>query len=153
MRGAAGLRPTRPVVTHRARPRAAPRPGFDLDAMRRAAALYLLGREAVARDVAVLLLPGPDERPATAGPRGSDTARTGAPAAAVRPGAADLAVWARGRCLLVGFAPPKGRPRPGQDRFAAALRALGHDYRMLHPETPAHAVELLAKLLDGVEDR
>lgn len=151
MRGAAELRRGAPVVTRRARPRTAPRPVFDVDAMRRAAALYLLGREAVARDVAVLLLPGPDERMATAGPRGSDSARTGAPAAAVRPGAADLVVWAHGRCLLVGFAPPKSRPRPAQDRFAAALRSLGHEYRMLHPETPAHAVEMIARLLDGTE--
>lgn len=152
MRGAAGLRRCTPVVTRRARSRSALRPTFHPDAMRRAAALYLLGREAVARDVVVLLLPGPDERPATAGPRGTASAKTGAPAAAVRPGSADLMVWTRGRVLLVGFAPPKGRSRPGQDRFAASLRALGHDYRMLHPETPAHAVELLAKLLDGEED-
>jgi len=71
------------------------------------------------------------------------------PAGAVRPGAADLMLWARGRVLLVGFAPARDRPSPAQRRFAAALRALGHEYRVLHAETPAHAVELLARLLAG----
>lgn len=140
----AGLRRSTPMVTQRAHPRGIPRPQADLSAMRRAAALYLLSREAVARDVAFLLLPEPagaDGRPAH-DPRA-------APSRAVRPGAADLALWLRGRMLLVGFAPAKGRPRLPQDRFAAALRGLGHDYRMIRAETPAHAVEQLVKLIDG----
>lgn len=140
----AGLRRPAPVVTQRSRPRGLPRPQADLSAMRRAAALYLLSREAVARDVAFLLLPAPadpDRKPV------HDS--HAAPARAVRPGAADLALWLRGRMLLVGFAPAKGRPRLAQDRFAAALRGLGHDYRTIRAETPAHAVEQLVKLIDG----
>lgn len=140
----AGLRRPAPVVTQRPHPRGIPRPQADLAAMRRAASLYLLSREAVARDVAFLLLPEPSD----AGERPAHDPRA-APSRAVRPGAADLALWLRGRMLLVGFAPAKGRPRLAQDRLSAALRGLGHDYRMIRAETPAHAVEQLVKLIDG----
>lgn len=143
MRAAFANRPMPAVTTRTPRRNAAVRQA-GTDAMRRAAALYLLGREAVARDLVFLLLPGPAD---TVRPVPSDNA---APAGALRPGAADLAVWTRRGLLLVGFAPAKGRPRPAQDRFAARLRALGGDYRLIRAETPAHAVEQLVALIDGM---
>lgn len=149
MRRAGGPARALPLVTTRAAPRASARRNFDRAAMRRAAALYLLSREALARDVTFLLLPDPaeaDRRPAATS-RGTDA--RGAPAGAVRSGAADLVLWARGRALLVGFVPSRDQPSPVQQRLAVALRGLGHEYRMLHAETPAHAVELLARLIDG----
>lgn len=143
MRRAGGPARALPLVTTRAAPRASARRNFDRAAMRRAAALYLLSREALARDVTFLLLPDPAEG------SGGAAASRGVPAGAVRPGAADLVLWARGRALMIGFAPARDRPSPAQRRFAAALRTLGHEYRVLHAETPAHAVELLARLLAG----
>lgn len=178
-------RQRQPTVALAGRPRSG-RPSFDRPALRRAAALYLLSRETLARDVSFLLLPAGAEAPPASGPaaprrpaapgsgnggpRGAGRDARDAPddpddpagrddrdgrvvpARALRPGAADLVVWLRGRVLLVGFAPPRARPLLAQQRFAASLRALGHEARLIHAETPAHAVEQLAALLEGDAD-
>jgi len=98
-----------------------------VDAMRRAAALYLTSRECVARDVAFLLLP-----------REMVEAQAG-----------DLMVFTRGGVFLVGFAMAKQRPGPALARMAGRIRDLGQSCRIIHAETPAHAVEQLARLIDG----
>lgn len=98
-----------------------------VDAMRRAAALYLTSRECVARDVAFLLLPREMEE-ACAG---------------------DLMVFTRGGVFLVGFAMARQRPGPTLARMAGRIRDLGQSCRIIHAETPAHAVEQLAQLIDG----
>lgn len=96
-----------------------------IEAMRRAAALYLTSRECVARDVAHFLLP---------------------PA---KGGGGDLMLFTRRGVFMIGFAPAKGRPSPGLARMAWRIRELGQNCRIIHAETPAHAVELLARLVDG----
>ena len=147
MRPAGAFRRAEPVVVvRRANPRVPARPRLDQVAVRRAAALYLLGREAMARDVAFLLLPMADEAPP---PALGEARRRAAPSAAVRAGAADLVLWTKAGTLLVGFAPAKSRPRPTQQGLAAALRDLGQTYRTIHAETPADAVEQLARLIEG----
>ena len=98
-----------------------------IDAMRRAASLYLTSRECVARDVAFLLLP-----------REMADAQAG-----------DLMVFTRGGVFLVGFAMAKQRPGPALARMAGRIRDLGQSCRIIHAETPAHAVEQLARLIDG----
>ena len=98
-----------------------------IDAMRRAAALYLTSRECVARDVAFLLLP-----------REISEACAG-----------DLMVFTRGGVFLVGFVMAKQRPGPALTRMAGRIRDLGQSCRIIHAETPAHAVEQLARLIDG----
>jgi hypothetical protein len=95
--------------------------------MRRAAALYLASRECVARDVAHILLPGGAEKG----------------------GAGDLMVFTRREVLLVGFALSKRPPGPALARMAGRIRELGRPSRIIHAETPAHAVEQLARLIDG----
>ena len=95
--------------------------------MRRAAALYLTSRECVARDVAFLLLP-----------REAEEACAG-----------DLMIFTRGAVVMVGFAMAKRRPGPALARTAGRIRDLGQSCRIIHAETPAHAVEQLARLLDG----
>lgn len=109
------------------------RPGVDrIEGMRRASALYLASRECVARDVAFLLLPheagdGGEGRPAAVG---------------------DLMVFTRDRIFMVGFAMAKQRPGPALARMANRIRDLGQTCRIIHAETPAHAVEQLARLID-----
>lgn len=107
--------------------------------MRRAAALYLTSRECVTRDVAFLLLPreagkageGRGEQPSSAG---------------------DLIVFTRDSVFMVGFALAKRRPGPGLARIADRIRDLGQSCRIIHAETPAHAVEQLVRLIDGDGD-
>lgn len=96
-----------------------------VDAMRRAAALYLASRESQSRDLAWLELP-----------------RNGR-------GGGDIMLFTRRGAWLLGFARARRRPAPALTRFAGQIRALGHSCRIIHAETPAHAVELLARLLDG----
>jgi len=103
--------------------------------MRRAAALYLASRECVARDVAYLLLP-------RFGEDGHDA--NGARGAAV----GDLMVFTRDRVFMVGFAMAKQRPAPGLARTADRIRDLGQNCTIVHAETPAHAVEQLARMID-----
>jgi len=98
-----------------------------IEAMRRAAALYLASRECVARDLAYILLPG----------------------GAGEGGAGDLMVFTRRDAFLVGFALPKRPPGVALSRMAGRVRDLGRPCRIIHAETPAHAVEQLAKLIDG----
>ena len=98
-----------------------------IDAMRRAATFYLTSRECVARDVAFLLLP-----------REMADAQAG-----------DLMVFTRGGVFLVGFVMGKQRPGPALTRMAGRIRDLGQSCRIIHAETPAHAVEQLARLIDG----
>jgi hypothetical protein len=98
-----------------------------IEAMRRAAALYLASRECVARDLAYILLPGGEGK-------GS---------------AGDLMVFTRRDVFLVGFALPKRPPGAALARMAGRVRDLGRPCRIIHAETPAHAVEQLASLIDG----
>lgn len=107
-----------------------------VEGMRRAAALYLTSRECVARDVAFLLLP-----------RESGEAGEGRDGRAPRGG--DLMVFTRGSVFMVGFAMAKQRPVPALARMAGRIRDLGQSCRIIHAETPAHAVEQLARLIDG----
>lgn len=100
-----------------------------IEAMRRAAALYLASRETVARDVAHILLPG--------GEAGKDTH------------IGDLMVFTRRDVFLVGFALPKRPPGSALARIAGRIRELGRPCCIIHAETPAHAVEQLARLIDG----
>ncbi|MEN8196230.1 MAG: hypothetical protein ABFS30_06915 [Pseudomonadota bacterium] len=98
-----------------------------IEGMRRATVLYLTSRECVARDLAFLLLP-----------RASGYA-----------GAGDLMVFTRESVFMVGFAVAKQRPGPALAQIAGRIRDLGHTCRIIHAETPAHAVEQLARLIDG----
>lgn len=100
-----------------------------IEAMRRAAALYLASRECVARDLAYILLPGGE-------------AEGGAYAG-------DLMVFTRHDVILVGFALSKRQPGLALARLAGRVRELGQPCRIIHAETPAHAVEQLARLIDG----
>lgn len=100
-----------------------------IEAMRRAAALYLASRECVARDVAHILLPGGDSGEGAHG--------------------GDLMVFTRRDVILVGFALPKRPPGPALARMTGRIRELGRPCRIIHAETPAHAVEQLAQLIDG----
>lgn len=105
----------------------AARPAADkIEGMRRAAALYLTSRECVARDVAFLLLP-----------RETEEARAG-----------DLMIFTRGAVFMAGFAMANQRPGPALARAAGRIRDLGQSCRIIHAETPAHAVEQLARLID-----
>ncbi|MBE9557544.1 MAG: hypothetical protein IMF08_11865 [Proteobacteria bacterium] len=114
-------------IVNRKTPVAGKKAGTDCIAgMRRAAALYLTSRECVARDVAFLLLP-----------READEACAG-----------DLMIFTRGAVFMVGFAMAKRRPGPALARTAGRIRDLGQSCRIIHAETPAHAVEQLARLLD-----
>jgi len=97
--------------------------------MRRAAALYLSSRECVARDVAFLLLPREAGRTCVG----------------------DLMVFTRGDVFMAGFVAAKRRPDPALTRMAGRIRDLGQYCRIIHAETPAHAVEQLARLIDGDE--
>lgn len=106
--------------------------------MRRAAALYLRSRACVARDVAHILLPG---REASVEAERDD-----------RGGGGDLMIFTRSGVFLVGFALAKRRPAPALARMAGRVRDLGQTCRIIHAETPAHAVEQLARLIDG-EDK
>ena len=106
-----------------------------IEGMRRAAALYLTSRECVARDVAFLLLPREAEK------AGEGRA----------PCAGDLLVFTRGSVFMVGFAIAKQRPGPALARMAGRLRDLGQACRIIHAETPAHAVEQLVRLIDGTD--
>lgn len=112
-------------------------PGIDrIEGMRRAAALYLTSRECVARDVAFLLLPREAE-PAGEGREGRS------------PRVGDLMVFTQKRVFMVGFALVKQRANPALVRMADRVRDLGQSCRIIHAETPAHAVEQLARLIDG----
>jgi hypothetical protein len=103
-------------------------PGGDrIEGMRRAASLYLTSRECVARDVSFLLLP----------PGGGKSC------------AGDLMVFTRESVFMVGFAVAKQRPGPALARMAGRIRDLSQTCRIIHAETPAHAVEQLARLIDG----
>lgn len=104
--------------------------------MRRAAALYLTSRECVARDVAFLLLP----REAVSAGEG----REGRSSCV-----GDLMVFTQNRVFMVGFALAKQRASPALVRMADRVRDLGQSCRIIHAETPAHAVEQLARLIDG----
>ena len=106
-----------------------------IEGMRRAAALYLTSRECVARDVAFLLLQCEGDK-AGAGKGGA--ARC----------AGDLMVFTRDRVVMVGFALAKQRPGPALARMADRIGDLGQTCRIIHAETPAHAVEQLARLID-----
>lgn len=109
----------------------AKRPATDMiGGMRRAAALYLTSRECVARDVAFLLLP-----------RETGKAGTG-----------DLMVFTRDRVFMVGFAMAKQRPDPALARMADRIRDIGQNCRIIHAETPAHAVEQLVRLIGGANN-
>lgn len=108
-----------------------------IEGMRRAAALYLGSRECVARDVAFILLP-------RVGAGTNETERRG-PAQ----GAGDLMVFTRRDVFLVGFALAKRPPGPALARMAGRVRDLGQPCRIIHAETAAHAVEQLARLIDG----
>ncbi len=114
--------------------------GQAIVAMRRAASLYLASREAVSRDIAFLIWPGAAQDRRSDLPPG----RRG-----VHPGAADLLVWTGGRGLVVGLCPARGRSRLAQEVFSGTLRRLGHEYRLIRAETPAHAVEQLEQLIDA----
>ncbi len=116
------------------------RRGQAMAALRRAVSLYLASREAVSRDIAFLMLPDPGQDRDPNPPPG----RCG-----VRPGAADLLVWTGKRGLIVGLCPARGRSRLAQEVFSGTLRRLGHEYRLIRAETPAHAVEQLEELIDG----
>jgi hypothetical protein len=98
-----------------------------IDEMRRAAIFYLTSRECVARDVAFLLLP-----------RNSDGTCAG-----------DLMVFTRDQVFMAGFAMAKQKPSPALARLIGRIRDLGQPCRIIHAETPAHAVEQLARLIDG----
>lgn len=97
-----------------------------IDEMRRAAILYLTSRECVARDVAFLLLP-----------REPDGTCAG-----------DLMVFTRSHVFMAGFAVVKQRPNPALARLVGRIRDLGQSCWVIHAETPAHAVEQLARLID-----
>ncbi len=114
--------------------------GQAIAAMRRAVSLYLASREAVTRDIAFLVLPDAGQDREGDSPPGRRS---------VHPGAADLLIWTRGRGLVVGLCPARGRSRLAQEVFSGTLRRLGHEYRLIRAETPAHAVEQLEKLIDG----
>ena len=118
----------------------AARRGQAMAALRRAVSLYLASREAVARDIAFLVLPD-------AGQDREDNLPPGR--RCVHPGAADLLVWTGNRGLVVGLCPARGRSRLAQQVFGETLRRLGHEYRLIRAETPAHAVEQLQELIDG----
>lgn len=146
--GGRGVKPRgRPttVKVERSRPRAGGGSRearfYAVSAMRRAATTYLASRGSVKRDLAFITLPGIAEE----NPEQSLTARCG-----VFPGAADLIVWTGARVLVIGLAPAKGKTRLAQDLLSATLRRLGHEYRLVRAETPAHAVEQIARLIDGV---
>ena len=109
-----------------------------IEGMRRAAALYLTSRECVARDVAFLLLPREAEKAGEG---------RGEPAYCV----GYLMVFTRGSVFMVGFAVANRRPGPALARMAGRIRDLGQACRIIHAETPAHAVEQLARLIDGAE--
>ena len=98
-----------------------------MEGMRRTTVLYLTSRECVARDLAFLLLP-----------RASGNACAG-----------DLMVFTRDRIFMVGFAVAKQRPGPALAHIAGRIRDLGQTCHIIHAETPAHAVEQLARLIDG----
>lgn len=104
--------------------------------MRRAAALYLTSRECVARDVAFLLLPG-------------DTGASGAEKSGARQCVGDLMVFTRRSVFMVGFVLARRQPGPALARMAGRLGDLGQACRIIEAETPAHAVEQLARLIDG----
>lgn len=113
--------------------------GDRIPEMRRAAALYLASRACVARDVAHILLP---ERKSEEKPdAGGDANET----------AGDLLIFTKRGVILVGFAMAKRRPAAALSRIAGRIRDLGQNCRIIHAETPAHAVEQLARLLDGGE--
>ncbi len=114
--------------------------GQAIAALRRAASLYLANREAASRDIAFLVLPDAGQDRRSASPPG----RRG-----VHPGAADLLIWTGGRGLAVGLCPARGRCRLAQEVFSETLRRLGHEYRLIRAETPAHAVEQLEQLIDA----
>jgi hypothetical protein len=113
--------------------------GDRVSEMRRAAALYLTSRACVARDVAHILLPErkPAEEPAARSQSGE--------------AAGDLLIFTKRGVILVGFAMAKRRPAAALSRMAGRLRDLGQNCRIIHAETPAHAVEQLARLLEEVE--
>ena len=103
-------------------------------------ALYLASRNSATRDLVYVMLP-------ETGRRDGDERLPGR--SGIHPGAADVIVWTKGRAMVVGLAPVKTRSRLAQDMFSGALRRFGHEYRLIRAETPAHAVEQLAKLIDG----
>lgn len=120
-------------------PRVSKKPDIDrIEGMRRASALYLTSRECVARDVAFLMLPR------LAGEAGDDGHGRA-------PCIGDLMVFTRDRVFMVGFAMAKRRPGPALARMAHRLRDLGQACRIIHAETPAHAVEQLARLIDRAD--
>ena len=107
-----------------------------VEGMRRAATLYLTSRGCVARDVAFLLLPGETDAP--------DVGKGGALHCV-----GDLMVFTRESVFMVGFALARRQPRPALARMAGRLGDLGQTCRIIQAETPAHAVEQLARLIDG----
>ncbi len=141
LRRSAGFAVSRKKSRHRGSEGAqdAARRGQAIAALRRAASLYLASREAVSRDIAFLVLPDAGQDRENNPPPG----RRGA-----HPGAADLLVWTGGRGLVVGLCPARGRSRLAQEVFSGTLRRLGHEYRLIRAETPAHAVEQLEQLID-----
>lgn len=115
-------------IVNRKTPVAGKKAGTDcIEGMRRAAALYLTSRECVARDVAFLLLP-------------RETAEACA---------GDLMIFTCGAVFMVGFAMAQQRPGPTLVRMTGRIRDLGQTCRIVHAETPAHAVEQLVRLIDG----
>lgn len=122
----------RPAVQTKPRPRIQPSAPERLEAMRRAAVLYLTSRECVARDVAFMRI---------AEPRDSD------PGA----GTADIVVWAPGKTFAVAFAHMSGRDLTERQR--ERVTRVGGLYFTVRAETPAHAVEKLAQLIDGGASR
>jgi len=103
--------------------------GKQVDAigeMRRAAALYLASRECVSRDIAFLLLPPGHGRNCVG----------------------DLMVFTRGDVFMAGFAMTRQRPAAALSQMAGRIRDLGKSCRIIHAETPAHAVEQLERLIE-----
>lgn len=112
--------------------------GDRISEMRRAAALYLTSRACVARDIAHIVLPQQKEGESGARGESGDTA-------------GDLLIFTKRGVILVGFAMARRRPAAALSRMAGRIRDLGQNCRIIHAETPAHAVEQLARLLEGGE--
>ena len=111
-------------------------------AMQRAVALYLESRKQVTRDLVYCHIPNGGRRNRI---EASIFAGLGVVA-----GAPDLVIWKRdGEVVCIELKAKGGRLTESQKVFGANLMLLGHRYHVVTAETPARAVELVAKLLEG----
>jgi len=65
----------------------------------------------------------------------------------VVPGAPDMIVWMRGRCICIENKVRPNTPTASQEAFGAGLTALGFEYHVIAATDPADAVDRLHRIL------